>query len=113
MERSHQELDRYGDVHDLVESRETSQARLHLWIEARAESMRRLATFSKLAIDAGVAEREVAIAEKWGEQLAVFVRGLLADLGVALNDPNTREVVKRHMRSLEQPRQTIATLTAA
>jgi hypothetical protein len=113
MERSHQELDRYGDVHDLVESRETSQARLHLWIEARAEAMKRLATFSKLAIDAGVAEREVALAERHGEQIATLLRGLLGDLGVALDAPATREAIERHLRAFDPPRQTIPTLTAA
>jgi hypothetical protein len=113
MDRSHQELDRWGEVHDLVETRETSQARLHLWIEARAEAMKRLAAFSKLAVDAGVAEREVALGERAGEELAVLIRGLLGDLGVALDDERTREIVGRHLRTLDQRRQTIATLTAA
>lgn len=51
---------------------------LHVLIRARTEAIDRLARFSKMAIDAGVAERQVALAERQGDMLA-HVLGLFID----------------------------------
>lgn len=110
VERQH--VDR-GEVYDLVERRESSTSRLHMWVEARAAAMERLAKFSKVAIDAGLQEREVALAERMGAQIAELLRAVLGDLGVPLNDPRTREVVTRHMRALERARNGVASLVPA
>jgi hypothetical protein len=101
MERSHQELDRFGEIHDLVETRDSSQARLHIWIEARAEAMKRLAHFSKLAVDAGVAERQVALVEQWAEGLAAYTRTLVGALGLDLHDAHVRTAVEQTLKAHE------------
>jgi hypothetical protein len=47
----------------------TSQADLHLWVTARQSSMDRLAKYSKMALDAGIDERRVRMAEHTGEMI--------------------------------------------
>lgn len=39
----------------------------HIWIQVRGQALDRLARYSKMAIDAGVAERSVALAEETGK----------------------------------------------
>lgn len=56
---------------------------LHLWIRERQKCVDRLARLSKMALDAGVAEREIAMAEQMAEVLARFGQGLLDDLGIS------------------------------
>lgn len=53
---------------------------LHVWIRIRQGALDRLARFSKMAIDAGVEERRVALAERWGEDLAGVLRTILDGL---------------------------------
>jgi hypothetical protein len=56
----------------------------------------RLAKYCKMAIDAGIAERQVQIAQDYAQQLANFLRALLAELGVP-GTPETFAVVRRHL----------------
>jgi hypothetical protein len=61
----------------------------------------RAAKHAKLALDAGVAERQVAIAEREGEMLAGVIKAILGDLG--LSKEQQREapaVVRRHLTAL-------------
>jgi len=61
----------------------------------------RAAKHAKLALDAGVAERQVAIAEREGELLAGVIKAILGDLG--LSKEQQREapgVVRRHVTAL-------------
>lgn len=73
---------------------------LHVWIKVRAGALDRCAQLSVMAIRAGLAEREVRLAEEAGQALADLLRGVLGDLGVPLNDPRTREVVTRRLALL-------------
>jgi hypothetical protein len=78
-------------------------ARLNPWARVQAETMERLARFSKMAIDAGVAERQVELAERWGAQIATVLRQILDDL--ALTDEQRArapEVVRSHLLALEK-----------
>lgn len=69
---------------------------VHIWIEVRHRAMDRLVTYSKVAIAAGIAERQVQIAERQGQLLAEVIRGILGDLGVA-NHPQAPAVVRKHL----------------
>jgi len=96
--RHHEELDRAGDVHSLRD--ETSHAvALHVWIATRHGALERLAKFSKMAVDAGVAERQVKVAEQFGDQLAGMIGGLFEDL-VLTADQRDRApaIVRRHLQ---------------
>lgn len=69
---------------------------LHIWIKVRHEAMDRLAKYAKAAIEAGIAERLVQLAEKQAELMAEAVRGILEDLGVA-DRPDAPKIVRRHL----------------
>ena len=71
------------------------------WVELYQEERRMLATVCKMALDAGVAERQVALAEAQGEMLASVIKAILGDLG--LSKEQQREapaVVRRHLTAL-------------
>lgn len=61
----------------------------------------RCARFAKLALDAGIAERQVALAEAFGAGIASVVRAVLSDLGVAVDEPAVLPVVARRLRALD------------
>lgn len=69
---------------------------LNIWIVVRHAAMDRLVKFSKTAIDAGVAERQVELAERQGQMLVMVIRGILGDLGVA-DRPEAPAIVRRHL----------------
>jgi hypothetical protein len=73
---------------------------LHLWNMERE----RVAKIAKMALDAGVAERRVQLAEKYGEMLAELLRGIFWDQELALTNRQHRalpEILKRHLLPLE------------
>lgn len=72
---------------------------VHIWIEVRRRAMRDLVDFSKAAIAAGIAERQVRVAEGQAVLMATAVRGILSDLGVG-DHPNAPAVVRRHLTLL-------------
>lgn len=55
----------------------------------------RLARFSKLALEAGVAERQITLAEEQGALIARVIRGVLGELGV--DDERVPEITRRHL----------------
>lgn len=67
---------------------------LHIWIEARHQAMDRLVNYSRIAIAAGIAERQVKLAEGQAEQLAEAMRRLAAALGYDPADPKVREAMR-------------------
>lgn len=71
-----------------------------VWIEMYQGERSHLARVCKMALDAGIAERQVRLAERQGEMLAEAVQGILKDLGV-LHHPDTPEVVRRHLYAID------------
>ena len=81
------------------------QVLLRLWDEERD----RIARISKMALDAGVAERQVRIAEMWGEQLANLLRAVFGDERLALTAAQRSrlpDVLRQHLSQV--PTQTAA-----
>jgi hypothetical protein len=74
---------------------------LHVWIRVRGAAVDRCAQLASMAIKAGLAEREVRVAEQWAAGYVELVKRLLEDLGHDLNAPGTREVVVQHLRLLD------------
>jgi hypothetical protein len=72
------------------------EAGVHPFVTEYENALDRRAKFAKLCIDAGVAERQVQLAEKQGAMLALAIKGILADLGVA-DRPEVPGVVRRHL----------------
>lgn len=79
-----------------VEERREQAPGLHIWIVARREAMDRLVQYSNVAIKAGIAERQVSLAEQQGELIARVLRGVLVDLGIH-DHPEVPTVVRRHL----------------
>jgi hypothetical protein len=53
---------------------------LHTWVRMEQEALDRLARWSKMALDAGVAERAAWIAERTGDRIAAAIDEALAPL---------------------------------
>jgi hypothetical protein len=53
---------------------------LNLWIQVRQGAMDRLARYSKMALDAGIAARQVQFAEEYGGKIATALQHVLAGL---------------------------------
>jgi hypothetical protein len=84
------------------ESADPEHSSLSPWGRVQAEGMDRLARFSKMALDAGVAEKQVRIAERHGEELAKVIGAALSELNLT---PEQRklapEVIRKHLTPLE------------
>jgi hypothetical protein len=53
---------------------------LNIWIRTRHDAMDRLVRYAKTAIDAGVAERQVRVAEQMGGMLGKLITAVLGEL---------------------------------
>lgn len=70
-----------------------------VWLNLYMEERQHLARVCKMALDVGIAERQVRIAEQQGELLAGAIRLILEDLGVA-DHPDAPKIVRRHLVAL-------------
>lgn len=73
---------------------------LRAWDEERE----RVARVAKACLDAGVDERRVALAERYAEQLAQFIRGVFWDAELGLTKKQQEHlpvIVRRHLLVLE------------
>lgn len=69
-----------------------------IWIGARQGALERLAKFSKMAIDAGVAERQVRVAERFGDTIAALIAGIFEDLALTAKQKKAAPaVVRKHL----------------
>lgn len=87
--------DRVGSKDGYTETKELALD-LHIWIRVRQEAMDRLARYSKMALDAGVDERRVAIAENAASVLAPILQLVFEDLKL------TKDQLKRAPSILER-----------
>lgn len=75
---------------------------LHLWIKVRQDAVASLAKYSKMALEAGVAERQVQLAEKYGQLIGQVIGNILD--GLRLNAEQQRrapELVRMHLTAIE------------
>jgi len=81
----------------------TQSAELSVWVKWWQQERAALAKVSKLALDAGVEERQVRLAEAQGAKLAQVIRDILADLDLT---PEQQQrvpvVVPRRLRAAAQ-----------
>jgi hypothetical protein len=71
-----------------------ARAAVNVWVKLYEEWHDRLVRVAKVAIDVGVGERQVRLAERQAQQLAKVVRAILTDLGHDLGDERVRKVVR-------------------
>jgi hypothetical protein len=67
-----------------------------VWYQLYAAERAHLVKVSEAAIKAGIAEREVRIAEEQGQQIAKVIRGVLDDVGV-IPTADLPGIVRRHL----------------
>lgn len=86
-----------------TETQRSNSAMLNIWITARSGATDRLARYSKMALDAGIAERQLQLAETAGDNLAIGIRGVLDGLGLtAEQEQKAPELVRTMLQRLEQ-----------
>ena len=83
----------HADGTRVVEAR----AAVNVWLKLYQDERDRLVRVAKAAIDAGVAERQVRLAEAQAQRIAQTVSAILRDLGHDLNDPRVRDVVRARL----------------
>jgi hypothetical protein len=72
-----------------------------VWIEMYQEERRMLARVCKMALDAGVNERAVRVAEAQGEAFAGAIKAILADLGLSKEQQKlVPATVRKHLTLL-------------
>lgn len=102
------ELDNGDIVNSIMRQRKTPE--LNIWIKVRQEAVERLAKFAKMALDAGVEERKVQVAEKWSEPIGLLMRNIIEDLDLT---PEQMErapgIVQRHVLALEKAPEIVGT----
>lgn len=74
----------------------THEARKNIWLAIYHEQRDKLAALCAKAIEIGLREREVRLAEQQLQTLVNFVDSLLTDLGHDPTDPEVAEVVHRN-----------------
>lgn len=75
---------------------------LNIWIQVRQKAIFALAKFSKMALDAGVAERQVQLAERYGGMLADLIGAILSELKLTdAQQKKAPEIVRRNLKLLE------------
>ena len=67
-----------------------------LWVQMLSTERTHLIKVAKTCVDVGIEERRVQIAEQQGELMAQVIRGLLADLKVAVT-PEVQGIVRKHL----------------
>lgn len=90
------------DPHTYVEEVTEHSPQLHLWIQTRRDALDRLAKFSKLAVDAGVAERQIQLAERYGEMIGRAIGNILDGLKLTKGQQQRApELVRTHLAAIE------------
>lgn len=111
-ERLRGELDYYEDTEDespyklrvyskdrMLTLNRHGEASVHPYVLRYEASIERRAKFAKLCIDAGIAERQVRIAERQGQLIAQAITAIFKELGIDLT-PKILDVIGRRLRSL-------------
>lgn len=77
-----------------------THADLNIWLREHQRALDQLARLAKTALDAGVQERQVRIAEQFVGDIASVIDFVLSRLGVR-NHPDANEVVREGLRLIE------------
>lgn len=99
-ERTEQQGGKEGSYTKVVQS---NLSTVHIWIDTRRQSMDRLAKYSKMALDAGIAERQLQLAESAGDSLALGLRKMFDQLALtAEQEEKAPQLVRQFLEELER-----------
>lgn len=99
------DADRFGRVYAVEEG-------IRGLAKLESDERDRCANFVRIAIGAGLAERQVRLAEAMAVQLVAVVFGVLEDLGVSGDDLRVREVVSQRLLAIGSGSPAVVDLTA-
>lgn len=77
----------------------------HIYARERQAAMRDVARFAQMAISMNIAERQVRLAEMYGEMLANLLSGILQELSPHLDEEGRAlapQIIRNHMVALDQ-----------
>lgn len=97
--------ERIAELEDPLEAgadeRAAIEAILQIYRDSYGEERDRLARHAKLAIDAGIDERRIALEEEQGELIARAIRGILDDLQLTPEQKRSAPAIaRRHLMAL-------------
>lgn len=93
-----------GEYRSTKRARIKAPPELHLWIKERQKAVDRLARLSKMAIDAGLAERQIALAENQAHAFATAMKEMTDMLGLTARQQKVmRERLPAILYGLEVP----------
>ncbi len=67
------------------------------WVQLRDSAVDRMAKYAKMALDVGIEERQIQLAETQAHQLVSVITAVLTDLGHDTTDLRTREIVRQRL----------------
>lgn len=70
-------------------------------VRLEAEERERCARWAKMALDAGIAERQVRVLEQQAGEVVALIRRIIVALGLRPNSPEVAAVVTRELRALD------------
>jgi hypothetical protein len=75
---------------------------VNIWVRARGQAMDRLAKYSKMALDAGVNERRVRVAENYAGILAPVLRNVFEELELTEEQrERAPEILRKYLTAVE------------
>jgi hypothetical protein len=78
-----------------------ARSEANVFIRMHKEEREHLVKVAKTCIDAGIEERRVRIAEAQGAMIAGLIRAILVGVGVDVNSPKVRKVVRAELTSIQ------------
>ena len=81
----------------------TSEAKPSVWLELYRKERSHLVDVCRIAIAAGIAERQVRLAEQQGKIIAQVIRGTLSDIGVK-DTPKVAKAVRKNLMLVSNTR---------
>jgi hypothetical protein len=85
-----------------IKRKELGEARLHVLVDARQKAVDRLARLSKMALEAGVAERQVALAENQAAFIVTAFGRMMDQLGLTAKQKVRLEpIMERELLQIE------------
>ena len=79
----------------------TTDAKLDGWINARRDAMNRLVAYSAAALKANIEERQVRVAERFGDEIAERMRAFAVAMGHDPADERVRVALRSSLKLIE------------
>lgn len=90
------------EARDVVQTLGEQGRAAAVWVDLYFRERKNLAQTAKLALDAGVAERQVQLQEEQGRLLAMVIQGILGDLNLTVEQrTNAPGIVRKHLLAIE------------